>query len=163
MQNVRVNPPTRLRLLLPVLCAALSGCIAASARPEIGEGGATPGAPSAQRAVERLVTAAAAGDRMAMGRVWGTVRGSALRSMAPDIADRRLAVMQCVLRGARVVASPAGVPGAQLHTVPHTVPHTVRLAFGEQEVEVAVATVRARDGRWYVTFIDLAPIAGYCG
>jgi hypothetical protein len=81
--------------------------------------------------------------------------------MDPDVADRRLAIMQCVLRYASVV--PGSAPAGSAAPTGAAPVRSVRLAFGEQQVEVAVSTVRARDRRWYVAFIDLAPIASYCG
>lgn len=119
-----------------------------------GGGGAKPAEPqtSAAGAVRSFMQAVADSNVDKMASLWGTANGPASRTRQPPDWERRVAIMQAYLRN-------------DSFRITSDVPEQADPSRRAQQVEikrqtctwtVPFVTVKARDGSWLVTQVDLA-------
>lgn len=129
---------------------AAAGC--SSAPPP--ESAPAPLVPEAT--VEQFLGAVNRGDLKRMAELWGTERGSSLRSVPQPERQRRLTIMQRLLHHDSFAV-------LRVETMPQSPERrrvfSVELVRGTQRVTVPFVLVRARSGEWLVEQIDLAAVA----
>ena len=85
-----------------------------------------------------------------MAELWGSARGSAVATGAPNDWQRRVVVMQLYLRGGAARVHDAGLPGT-----PDRRELMVELTRAGCTRQVPFTMVRTKDGAWLVNAVDL--------
>jgi hypothetical protein len=139
-----------------VLAGALV-LLSAGCAPTLPPPAAGPGAAVPEAAVEGFLNAAAAGDYLLMGWLFGTERGPVLRRDPPAAVERRMYALATLLRNERfTLRAGARVPGR----VGRAVQFEVMLRHGGREHGVPFTVVLGPGERWYVERIELEALAG---
>jgi hypothetical protein len=118
-------------------------------------GGTTPQAEpatSAAGAVRSFMQAVADSNVGKMASLWGTANGPASRTRQPPDWERRVAIMQAYLRNDSFRIT-SDVPE---QTDPNRRAQQVEIKRQTCTWSVPFVTIKARDGSWLVTQVDLA-------
>lgn len=104
---------------------------------------------SASAAVQQFIQAAADSNLVLMSQLWGSDDGSAHETGKPGDFQKRMVIMQAMLRGAK-----SRTLGEVATREEHRVSVTTELAKGKCKVVIAVIAVDSDDG-WLVSNFDL--------
>jgi hypothetical protein len=104
-----------------------------------------------EAALDGYLAGVRSGDIQAMGAMWGDHRGPARNSMVQEDYEKRLLIMQCLLRH-NVVTRRSG-PTAKGDTVMIG----MELRSGNRGATTTAQMLRGPSGRWFVLTFDPVP------
>ncbi len=145
------------KLLLAATIAGLVGLAACHPAPSTSAADVSPGAPTAEAAVQRFFGAVHAEDLQAMAMVWGTHAGPARDNMDRAELEKREVILQCYFNfdTFRILSQTPEVDGRRIVTV--------ELTRAGKTRDPKIYTVLGPSSRWYVENLDIATVRDFCG